>query len=60
MAWGNKSDIFDEGNASGSMSGFFVGAFILAALLLSPAQPANSASSYVVTETVETLEYEIF
>ena len=61
MASGNDSDIVDDGNASGSMSGgFFVAAFVLATLLFSPVQPANSASSYVVTETVETLEYDIF
>ena len=61
MASGNDSDIVDDGNASGSMSGgFFVAAFVLATLLFSPVQPANSASSYVVTETVETLECDIF
>lgn len=47
-------------SASGLSSGLFVGAFMFIAFLLLPTNPADAASSYVVTETVETLEYEIF
>jgi len=46
-------------SASGLSSGLFVGAFMFIAFLLLPTNPADAASSYVVTETVETLEYEI-
>ena len=61
MESGNPSDLADNQSTScGLGGGFFVGAFLLVAFLLLPAQPAHSASSYVVTETVETLEYEIF
>ncbi len=61
MERGKQSDSTEDHVVSGRLSGaFFVGAFLLVALLLNPGHPANSASSYVVTETVETLEYEIF
>ena len=50
----------DDGTSGARGGGLFVGAFLLVALLLIPAHPAHSASSYVVTETVETLEYDIF
>ncbi len=61
MIRGNQSDSAENHRASGGLNGsFFVGAFLLVAFLLIPGHPANSASSYVVTETVETLEYEIF
>ncbi len=43
-----------------SRGGLFVSALMLFALLLLPAQPADSASRYIVTETVETLEYDLF
>ena len=39
--------------------GFLVSAFLLVALLLLPTQPAVSASSYIVTETVEIFEYDL-
>ncbi|WP_321326786.1 hypothetical protein [uncultured Parasphingorhabdus sp.] len=42
---------------AGSRGGFLVGAFLLFALLLFPVQPAISAGSYTVTETVEIFEY---
>lgn len=61
MEWGIRSDNTENGNDSGGLSsGLFVGAFLLLAFLLIPANPAHSASSYVVTETVESLEYELF
>ncbi|MGB5723348.1 MAG: hypothetical protein WBM39_02945 [Parasphingorhabdus sp.] len=61
MEPGNQSDIAEDRNISSSPGGgFFVGAFVLVAFLLLPALPVHGASSYVVTETVETLEYEIF
>lgn len=61
MKSGNPSDFAEnQRNSSGFNGGFFVGAILLLAFLLLPAQSAHSASSYVVTETVETLEYEIF
>lgn len=43
----------------GSFGGLFIGAFFLLALILAPANPANASGSYTVTETVETIEYEI-
>ncbi|ASK89246.1 hypothetical protein [Sphingorhabdus sp. SMR4y] len=39
--------------------GFLASALVLFALLLFPAQPALSASSYTVTETVEIFEYDL-
>ena len=61
MEPGKPSDFVGNPNgASGLNGGFFIGAFLLVAFLLLPAQRADSASSYVVTETVETLEYELF
>ena len=57
MERSNRSDSAASRSASG---GFFVGAFLLVAFLLLPANAAHSASSYVVTETFETLEYDIF
>tara|TARA_R110000787_G_scaffold91128_5_gene192311 strand:- start:23360 stop:24091 length:732 start_codon:yes stop_codon:yes gene_type:complete len=45
---------------SRSSGGFFASVFLLVAFLVLPANAAHSASSYVVTETVETLEYDIF
>jgi hypothetical protein len=61
MKSGNSSDSADnQRGCSGRSGGFFVGTFLLVAFLLLPAQSAHSASSYVVTETVEILEYEIF
>ncbi|MEH6789800.1 hypothetical protein [Parasphingorhabdus sp.] len=49
------------GSNPDSLAGrLFVAAFMLFALLLSPTDPALGASSYVVTETVETIEYELF
>lgn len=55
-----QSDITENRSSSEGFSGFFVGAFLLVAFLLLPIGPAHSASSYVVTETIETLEYEIY
>lgn len=61
MEWGNQSDSAENHSASRrSSGGLFVGIFMLVAFLLLPANAAHSASSYVVTETVETLEYDIF
>lgn len=61
MKWSKISIAANNSSApEGASAGFFVGAFLLFAFLLLPAQPAHSASSYVVTETVETLDYEIF
>lgn len=45
---------------NGARGGLFVSAMLLLALLLLPAQPAASASRYIVTETFETLEYDLF
>ena len=53
----NQSESTGNNSASG---GFFISVFLLVAFLVLPANAAHSASSYVVTETVETLEYEIF
>jgi hypothetical protein len=50
----NRSD------SASSNGGFLVSACLLAALLLFPAQPAISASSYIVTETVEVFEYDLY
>ncbi|WP_417620941.1 hypothetical protein [Parasphingorhabdus sp.] len=61
MRNGTQTDISQFRDAStGSKGGFFVSAFLLVALLLFPAQPAHSASSYIVTETVEIFEYDLF
>ncbi len=45
-----------QDDENGSFGGLFIGAFMLLALFLAP---ANAGSSYTVTETVETIEYEI-
>jgi len=42
-----------------SFGGFFIGAFMLLALFLAPANPAKAGGSFTVTETVETIEYDI-
>ncbi len=57
MKWCNQS--VPTGN-SRNAGGFFASVFLLVAFLVLPANAAHSASSYVVTETVETLEYDIF
>ncbi|ATW03198.1 hypothetical protein [Sphingorhabdus sp. YGSMI21] len=49
----------NQNDPAGSNGGFLVSAFLLLALLLFPAQPALSASSYIVTETVEVFEYDL-
>lgn len=49
----------DQEDEKASFGGFFIGAFFLLALILAPANPANASGSYTVTETVETIEYEI-
>jgi len=60
MKWSKQPSAEKDRSApEGWSAGGFVGAFLLFAALLLPAEPARSASSYVVTETVETLEYEI-
>ncbi len=43
----------------GARGGLLVSAVMLLALLLLPAQPATSASRYIVSETIETLEYDL-
>jgi len=45
--------------SSGSRSGSILGALMLFAFLLLTTQPADAASRHIVTETVETLEYDI-
>lgn len=49
----------DQEDQNSSFGGLFIGAFMLLALVMAPANPANAESSYTVTETVETIEYEI-
>jgi len=46
-----------RGNESSLGGGLFVGAFIFLALFLAPS--AQASGSYTITETVETIEYEI-
>ncbi|WP_417618052.1 hypothetical protein [Parasphingorhabdus sp.] len=56
----NQTEILQTvSNSKASNTGFVVGAFLLAALLLFPTQPAFSSSSYTVTETVEIFEYDL-
>ena len=56
----NQTEILQTvSNSKASNTGFLVGAFLLAALLLFPTQPAFSSSSYTVTETVEIFEYDL-
>lgn len=56
-----QGHLAENQSAPGKFAGSLcVGVFLLAVLLLVPGHAANSASSYVVTETFETLEYEIF
>tara|TARA_R110000824_G_scaffold2274_3_gene10644 strand:- start:303 stop:1034 length:732 start_codon:yes stop_codon:yes gene_type:complete len=50
----NRSD------STGSTGGFLVSALMLFAFLLLPINPAHSASSYTVTETVEIFEYDLY
>jgi hypothetical protein len=60
MNFGNPSGPAANRGASDDLgNGFFVGVLMLVALLLFPVQPAFSASRYVVTETIETLEYDL-
>ncbi len=60
MNWSNRSDICADGHLLlGGRHGLFVSALMFCAFLLLPAQPAASASSYTVTETVEIFEYEL-
>ncbi len=61
MSKSNLIDFFQHTDKStGTDRGFLASVFLLAALLLFPAQPALSASSYIVTETVEIFEYDLF
>lgn len=55
----NKNLAGAQDNEQGGFGGLFIGAFMLLALILAPANPADAAGSYTVTETVETIEYEI-
>jgi hypothetical protein len=60
MSKSNQTDISqNRSDSTGSNGGFLVSAFLLVALLLFPTQPAISASSYIVTETVEIFEYDL-
>lgn len=56
---GKYNQIDSRSASTGSNGGFIVSALLLAAFLLLPVQPALSASSYTVTETVETIEYDL-
>ena len=59
----SKNDQIDisqnRGAAAGSNNGFVASALLLLALLVFPIQPALSSSSYTVTETFETFEYDL-
>lgn len=60
MSKANRIEILQKrSEPTGSNGSFLVSAFLLAALLFFPAQPAISASSYIVTETVEHFEYDL-
>lgn len=55
----HTDSILNQSNPAATSGGFLVSAFLFVALLLLPVQPALSASSYIVTETVEIFEYDI-
>lgn len=55
----NETLVGNQDDEKASFGGLFIGAFMLLALFLAPANRAEAAGSYTVVETVETIEYEI-